>query len=211
MNITEEEWNQLEKFFLDQTGISMQEDILLLYHFTKNLKFKNILELGIGEEANSAKAFCYAISQSPEPKPTFTSIDIDENHIKQCMEILKGYGYDKYITPILSDSIEFLKNAPQKYYDCIFIDSSHEFQHTLDEIVWSSIKIKPEGYIFLHDTRKDGVGQAIFGFLSNNRYTYTEFNTVAGLGLILKKSYGDLIDKIYNLKGFAKKVESGSS
>ena len=202
MNIAEEEWQQLEKFFLDQAGLSMQEDILLLYHFTKNLQFKNVLELGIGEEANSTKAFCYAISQLTGSK--FTSVDNNEEHIKLCQETLKKYDLDKYVTCISFDSIEFLKNAKKNFYDCIFIDTTHEYEQTISEITWASEKINPAGYIFLHDTRKEGVTNAITQFLQNPLYMFTEFNTLAGLGLITKKSYGSLLEKIWNLKGFKK-------
>jgi len=203
MEISNVEWEQLKKFFLDQTGLSMQEDILLLYHFTKKFKFQNILELGVGWEANSAKAFCYAVSQLTGS--AFTGVDISQESIDICVKSLKKYDLDKYITFILSDSVEFLKSKPEGLYDCIFIDTNHEKQQTTLEIMWSTTRIKQDGCIYLHDTRKPGVKTAIDYCMQNPLLMFREFNTLAGLGLITKKNYKNLLQEIWNLKFEASK------
>ena len=199
MKLSEQEWETLKKFFLCQTGVSMQEDILLLYNFAKNMGFNHILELGIGNEANSTKAFAYATAQLPST--SFTSVDNNQENIDICKKILQDFGLDKYVKLVLSDSVEFLRNSQKNYYDCIFIDTSHTFEHTVAEIEEATEKFDPAGYIFLHDTRQQGVANALEYFLSKNpMYIRTEFNTPAGLGLLAKKTYGKYLLEIHNLK-----------
>jgi predicted O-methyltransferase YrrM len=195
MKISNEEWETLKTFFMFQKGLSMQEDILILYNFSKNMGFNHILELGIGVEANATKAFAFAKAQLPST--SFTSVDFSEENIKISRKILEDFHLDKYVELIHSDSVEFLKNAPKNYYDLIFIDTSHSFEHTVAEIELSTEKFDPAGYIFLHDTRQIGVKNAIDYFVQKNPlFIHTEFNTVAGLGSLAKKSYEKQLKEI---------------
>ncbi len=199
MKLNESEWETLKKFFLVQTGVSMQEDIMILYNFAKNMGFNHILELGVGSEANSTKAFAYAKAQLPST--SFTSVDFDQKNLDMCQKTLQEFGLDKYVKLVLSDSVEFLRNSQKNYYDCIFIDTSHTFEHTVAEIEEATERFDPGGYIFLHDTRQQGVANALEYFLQKNpMYIRTEFNTPAGLGLLAKKTYGKYLTEIWNLK-----------
>jgi predicted O-methyltransferase YrrM len=199
MKISDKEWEVLKTFFLFQKGVSMQEDILILYNFTKNMGFNHVLELGIGVEANATKAFAYAKAQWL-PSTSFTSVDFSEENLKISKKILEDFKLDKYVELIHSDSVEFLQKMPKNYYDCIFIDTSHSFEHTIAEIELSAEKFDPAGYIFLHDTCQMGVKNAIEYFLKKNPlFIHTEFNTPAGLGLLAKKSYEKQLREIWTL------------
>jgi spermidine synthase len=141
MKLNDKEWEVLKTFFLFQKGVSMQEDLLIMYNFTKNMGFNHILELGIGVEANATKAFAFAKAQLPST--SFTSVDFSEENLKISKKILEDFKLDKYVELIHSDSVEFLKNCPKNFYDCIFIDTSHSFEHTVTEIELSAEKFDP--------------------------------------------------------------------
>lgn len=48
-------------------------------------------------------------------------------------------------------SIEFLNNLPNEYLDFVYIDTTHTFDDTLNEINCSWPKLKPGGYLMGHD------------------------------------------------------------
>lgn len=49
------------------------------------------------------------------------------------------------------DDISYLLSLPDNYLDWIYIDSSHAYEHTLQELITSDLKVKPGGFICGHD------------------------------------------------------------
>ena len=188
-----------------ETITGMTEDTLILYHYAMNFKFKNILELGVGPYGNSTRTFALASSQIPDSK--FISVDIDENCIKEMSKKLQELGLDKYVTFIVDDSINVLRQSPSSFYDCIFMDTSHEYKQTLTELFLAASKINlhnDNACIFLHDTMKMEVWEPINIFLAYSPYwLHIEFNTEGGLGLLMKKSYFQLA-RMYDESKFYK-------
>jgi predicted O-methyltransferase YrrM len=60
-----------------------------------------------------------------------------------------------------SDSIEFLNSCDNETYDLIYIDTTHDYGRTKEEIILAYNKIKPNGYLAGHDYNTDGVSNAI--------------------------------------------------
>ena len=80
--------------------------------------------------------------------------------------------------------------------EIVFIDTSHAYRHTMQELNIYKWKVKPGGRIVLHDTelaRPEGwtrdqpqypVKQAIVDFCFDNDYPWTNYRNCFGLGVI---------------------------
>lgn len=74
------------------------------------------------------------------------------------------------------DDISYLQSLPDNYLDWIYIDSSHIYEHTLQELMVSDRKLKPNGFICGHDFvdnefgRRSGFGviKAVNQFINNS-------------------------------------------
>jgi hypothetical protein len=78
---------------------------------------------------------------------------------KECVEIVK------------KDSVSFLESFPDNYFDFIYIDTSHQYEHTKKELNTSLRKIKKAGIIAGHDYNKyrfEGVVRAVDEFSKEN-------------------------------------------
>jgi len=77
----------------------------------------------------------------------------------------------------VQDDIEFLTNLPDHYLDWAYIDSSHAYAHTVEELSLLKSKVKPEGVICGDDWRPDpkhrhhGVYKAVTEFIEKEKYT----------------------------------------
>lgn len=78
----------------------------------------------------------------------------------------------KNIEIIKSDSIYFLQSMPEKFFDFIYIDTVHSYEHTKKELLESYRVIKNNGFICGHDycNRFDGVIRAVSEFSENHGY-----------------------------------------
>lgn len=68
---------------------------------------------------------------------------------------------NKGIQFIKSDSIEYLKNIQYNQYDLIYIDTTHDFGRTRDEVLLSYSKLNDGCYIAGHDYNIHGVWNAL--------------------------------------------------
>lgn len=69
------------------------------------------------------------------------------------------------------DSVSFLQHFPDNYFNFIYIDTSHQYEHTKIELNLSLKKIKKGGIISGHDYNKyrfDGVVRAVDEFSKEN-------------------------------------------
>ena len=74
-----------------------------------------------------------------------------------------------------TDSITFLKSKPDKYFDFIYIDTVHTYEHLSAELEESLRVIKNNGFICGHDYNRDmfpGVVDAVIEFTSKYKLTY---------------------------------------
>lgn len=93
----------------------------------------------------------------------------------------------KRVSIHIGNDLDFLKDCPDQCFDWVYVDSSHQFDHTIAELDLLLVKVKTQGYIIGDDwvtnpNHKDyGVAKAILKTLaekaSNIRLIYSnEFN-----------------------------------
>lgn len=76
----------------------------------------------------------------------------------------------------ISDDLEFLRNLPDGYFDWVYVDTSHEYEHTQKELQVLKDKVKSDGVIAGDDWQTDpahrhhGVCRAIREFLASEPY-----------------------------------------
>ena len=107
---------------------------------------ENILELGVGHGGDSTKALFRAAGLF---NGWLTGLDI----IPFCEGIYKPLSNTTFH---LGDDITFLKSYAQQpkrgKFDIVFIDTSHRYEHTLEEIKGSIPVLKKGGIILFHDS-----------------------------------------------------------
>jgi predicted O-methyltransferase YrrM len=90
-------------------------------------------------------------------KHSLYSIDIDEKVTSYSQKWIEEAGLNDYVRLTVNDSVSvsepdlaiaYLGGAPQ----LVFIDSSHQYKHTLDELDLWYPHVVPGGLIALHDT-----------------------------------------------------------
>lgn len=91
-----------------------------------------------------------------------------------------------------SDSISFLKSFKDNYFDFIYIDTSHQYEHTKNELEISLKKIKSQGVIAGHDYNKyrfNGVVRAVDEFSKENNFklNLTSSDVLETFYFIIKK------------------------
>lgn len=73
-------------------------------------------------------------------------------------------------------SQEVLKKYPDNYFDWVYLDSSHLYEQTLDELELLKDKVKDSGFVCGHDWQPDpqkkhhGLYRAVNEFVENNSY-----------------------------------------
>lgn len=77
---------------------------------------------------------------------------------------------------MVGDDRELLLQFPNRYFDWVYIDSSHEYKHTWEELEILEFKVKEDGYICGHDWIADpnnlhyGVYKAVNEFCQQKNY-----------------------------------------
>lgn len=119
------------------------------------------------------------------------SIDIDQNVTEFTQSWLDKAMLNDYVTLKIADSshaaepseaARYLNGSPQ----LVFIDSSHQYEHTLAELDLWYPEICPGGFIILHDSSKfaknfdrnngRGVINAIIDWTTKNKVNYLNIN-----------------------------------
>jgi hypothetical protein len=76
----------------------------------------------------------------------------------------------------IGDDIKILPTFPDQYFDWVYLDSSHEYEHTLKELELLKIKVKADGVIAGDDWIEDpndvnhGVYRAVQAFLKREPF-----------------------------------------
>jgi len=76
----------------------------------------------------------------------------------------------------VGDDVILLEDFPDAYFDWVYVDSSHQFEHTLTELEILDRKVKPTGLIAGDDWREDpahrhhGVCRAVRDFCSRTAW-----------------------------------------
>ncbi len=165
---------------------SMKQDLKILYEMIIKNQPKIIAEIGTG---HSTMAMALALKNCGREQNKIFTTDIDPDRVKYFIKKIGDCGLSKYCIFYEIDSIDFFEEfTDYKEIDMIFIDSAHEYQKTLDEIIASDKILSDKGFIFIHDTTNGNVLAAIKEFIKNkNNYTYSNFPTQYGLGVLKRK------------------------
>ena len=118
------------------------DHLTFLYFIVKEMNLKNVLELGV-YRGYSTRALLQAVV---EIDGKMTSVDV--LYLPKIQSWVKNKGFGMYWTFIQNNDL--LINWKEKI-DLLFIDTSHELQHTKNELLKFVPFVKHGGYIIMHD------------------------------------------------------------
>jgi predicted O-methyltransferase YrrM len=110
-------------------------------------------------------------------------VDCDQKNLDATMKNLKRLGVDEVTNPLLGKSTEpaVVAGLPNKI-DILFIDTSHTYRDTLDEILLYSSRLAETGCMVLHDSISfPGVRRAISE--TSGKFRILTFATESGNGV----------------------------
>lgn len=160
---------------------------------------KNFLELGTGHGSILMPLAIAAQANNGKVITIDKLVSVQsENDVPNAKEKLKTFGLDGFVNFIQSDDREekLLGSFENEFFDVIAIDTSHEYYHTLTELVCYSEKLKHDGYFILHDTGKNvnkpigsyGARKAVETFLKHYDFLIIK-NIDKGAGLMILKKW----------------------
>jgi len=171
-------------FESDSSKTPIDPSLPTLYFLTVEFNLKKTLELGTQDGASTL-----VLTEAASKINGYVwSIDVDE-----CFEAkmkISQAGLEKYWTFIQGDDIEIGKNWKESV-DHIFIDTSHAYQHTIDEIKLFEPFLKPQGFLTFHDTRSfPGVIKAIRDYLKSIDKKFSFYNYFNNNGFVILRKTG---------------------
>jgi SAM-dependent methyltransferase len=104
----------------------------------------------------------------------------NRNTVETLVQILMDFKPEIETARVLvhvADDVPTLREFPNAYFDWVYIDSSHQYEHTVKELDVLGDKVKPEGIIAGDDWRPDpahkhhGVCRAVIERVSTGTYT----------------------------------------
>lgn len=149
----------------------------VLHDLVLELNAQQVIELGV-RWGDSTSAFLAALEQT---SGKLWSCDI----VEPLAPIAPFWGKCPHWTFVLGNDQNLVNEAPDEV-DILFIDTSHEYEHTLWELEHYSAKVRSGGRIVLHDTTMNGVARSIETFLRDRQWEYTNTEACNGLGIIYK-------------------------
>ena len=168
----------------------------LEYLFEYALKADKVVELGVGE-GNSTLALLKAVAQNKRKL-----ISIDKGNAPVAHKRIKESGLEENWIFIQEDDLQItMNNIGLTAIDLLYIDTSHEYEHTKKELEKFLPLVADKGIVLLHDISPTGwdVQKAIDDFLSfHSDWDYTilfsgkEDPGGCGLGLLKRKKEGEL-------------------
>lgn len=161
----------------------IHEHLTTLQMLTSEFRCKTVLELGTAK-GESTLALLLGVSGNDG---LVFSIDLDD--CSAAKELIEASGLTPYWKFIHSDDLSVEWDAQ---IDMLFVDTSHLFQHTLDELGKFEPWVKEGGLIVLHDTISfPQVKQAVVAYIGkHSNFHIYEYVNNNGL-LILFKEYDE--------------------
>jgi predicted O-methyltransferase YrrM len=80
-----------------------------------------------------------------------TSLDINKDFLKIARKEFIRFGLLENISQIEGDSVLSLMSFPSNYFDIIFIDTSHTYEQTIEELYVAETRLKKDGILCGHD------------------------------------------------------------
>lgn len=113
-------------------------------------------------------------SQDCDPEAPYTQLDLDQQHD----EFKTRYVGDDRVTVERTTSLEAAAKYPDEYFDFVYIDGNHKYEHCKNDLVTWWPKVKTGGIIAGHDyinVRDFGVIRAVEEFKSENNILQNNF------------------------------------
>ena len=126
--------------------------LMTLFSIVLQIKAKNILELGVrwGTTTEPLVAAAYLLGSK------VTSVDISPTQWTCPNELKENYKF------IQCDAIEFLKSKADLYYDIVYIDDWHAYEHVKTELELIENITDCNSIIILHDLMSQGAAPNYF-------------------------------------------------
>lgn len=165
-------------------GSDINEHLLPLYSLVLWLNAKRVLELGVrtGESTLALGEGVLATGGR------LYSVDIEDS--PDAVRKADSCGFKASWTFVKSDDIKFGLGWPKDVlFDLIFIDTSHQYEHTKSEIEIFDPLLRPGGIMAFHDTvsHPEGVLKPMRDFvLKHPGYQLENLKNQNGLGVIRK-------------------------
>jgi len=163
----------------------IHQHLVTLHNLVCAMGAKLVLELGV-RGGESTVALLEAVGETGGKL-----VSVDMGGCEGTLEMLRNYGIANRLEFHKSDDIEFGTKVwdRSKLFDLVFIDTSHEYQHTKREIEVFEPITRPGGVMVFHDTvsYQDGVMRPLQEFLAiHKNYTFEHHPNCHGLGIIRK-------------------------
>lgn len=173
----EEDKKELEDMYKGD----IEDAVFIFYSKVLEYNAKNVLELGV-RGGISTRAFLLGVKRTSGHLYSVDILDYDSTR-----QTMRDLGLDKYWTFTVMDDLEYSSKLNTDIrFEIIFIDTSHELDHTISELEEFSRFLSPGGCILMHDTISyKEVKKAIdFFMIENKEWIFIEFNTKHGLGML---------------------------
>ena len=162
-SVLENEWSLIERIVrktkplleknLENCKV-ISDRIRLLDLFPKN---SVCAELGVAKGA-----FAELILEKTSPK----KLHLIEKEEELCKDLREMFKSITSIEVHKGYSYEILEGFPDQYFDCVYVDSEHDYETTKKELDLCKNKVKEEGLIGLHDyIWGDFVYKTIYGVI----------------------------------------------
>ncbi len=189
----------------DKSTPVKKEEARFIYDFIIENNIKDTLEIGLGYGRSAT--YIMAATGSKH-----IAIDPFQQHYEnQALKNIDKTGLTSLFNHIANYSHFALPELCRegKKYDFIFIDGDHKFDGILVDFYFSSMLLKPGGFILFHDTWMRAT-QLVTSFIGTNRNEFNSINTpLKNLHLLQKSDATDKRDgmffrEFYTLKHFFK-------
>ena len=172
---------------LSERFTDIREHLLTLYDLAVKINAKIIVELGAGQSTYALMA------AANKTGGQLWSIDVLEDaYLREWPQGKQDLKLCDHLTQIVADDI-YIGNGWEDPIDFLFIDTSHQYEHTLNELkIWTPL-VRKGGIICMHDTHHT-VGhavrcrEALDYFLKENPddFLVTHFPNCGGLSILTK-------------------------
>ncbi|MGI8890499.1 MAG: O-methyltransferase [Chthoniobacterales bacterium] len=158
--LSDAEWDLLQEWFTETTrqnliGECVVPIMSILQGLIMGSGIQRIVQLGT-HAGYSSLLLGFSLRQMQAQHGLF-SFEIDEPLCQFAREWLSRAGLESYVRVELRSSLDPLASELARDYlggapELVFLDSSHEYQQTLDELAVWYPGLSPGGMIVLHDT-----------------------------------------------------------
>lgn len=194
-SLSNEEWMVMEEWFIDSdikyqnTGEAGISPISLLIGLITGNGISRIVQCGhyIGY---STLILGFYLRKMRKTNSLY-SIDIDQSVTEYSQHWINKASLDSYVKLVVDDSSSLQQPLLAKNYlsgspQIVFIDSSHQYSHTIKELDLWFPHLCPGGFVVLHDTSLfaknfdnssgGGVGKAVYEWSNNKNASLININ-----------------------------------